>query len=76
MREQAKRQTELEVLRLLAILAVIVMHAGRNSQISESLHPNHHSMFVTAIVWCVPVFFMISGRFFLDPMRNAPRRAF
>lgn len=70
MREQAKRQTELDVLRLLAILAVIVMHAGGNSQISESLHPNHHSMFVAAIVWCVPVFFMISGRFFLDPGRN------
>lgn len=70
MAEQGKRQTELDVLRLLAILAVIIMHAGGNTQVSGNLHANHHSMFVAAIVWCVPVFFMISGRFFLDPTRR------
>lgn len=70
MGKQTNRQTELDVLRLLAILAVIIMHAGGNIQISENLHLNRHSMFVAAIVWCVPAFFMISGRFFLDPMRQ------
>lgn len=65
-----KRQTELDILRLLATLAVIVMHAGGNKYLSSSLNPRRHSMLVAAIVWCVPVFFMISGRFFLDPQRN------
>ena len=65
-----KRQTELDILRLLATLAVIVMHAGGNEYLSSSLNPRRHSMLVAAIVWCVPVFFMISGRFFLDPQRN------
>lgn len=56
---QSRRQTELDILRLLATLAVITMHAGDTP-----------SMFVAGIVWCVPVFFMISGRFFLDPARE------
>ncbi len=67
---ETKRQTEFDILRLLAILAVILMHAGGNEQLAASLNPRRHSMFVAAIVWCVPVFFMISGRFFLDPRRN------
>ena len=67
---EIKRQTELDILRLLATLAVIVMHAGGNEYLSSSLNPRRHSMLVAAIVWCVPVFFMISGRFFLDPQRN------
>lgn len=60
MSEQAKRQTELDVLRLLATLAVIMIHAGGISA----------SCGIAPLVWCVPVFFLISGRFFLDPARN------
>ncbi|MFQ6963096.1 MAG: acyltransferase family protein [Oscillospiraceae bacterium] len=66
---ETKRQTEFDVLRLLAILAVIAMHAGGNAYLSSNFDPRQHSMFVAAIVWCVPVFFLISGRFFLDPQR-------
>ncbi len=66
----SKRETELDILRLLAILAVIAMHAGGNQYLSTNFNSNHHSMFVASIVWCVPVFFMISGRFFLDPSRD------
>lgn len=66
----SKRETELDILRLLAILAVIAMHAGGNQYLSPNFNSNHHSMFVASIVWCVPVFFMISGRFFLDPSRD------
>lgn len=62
---ETKRQTEFDVLRLLAILAVIAMHAGGNAYLSSNFDPRQHSMFVAAIVWCVPVFFLISGRFFL-----------
>lgn len=67
---EMKRQTEFDVLRLLAILAVIAMHAGGNKYLSGNFDPRQHSMFVAAIVWCVPVFFLISGRFFLDPQRS------
>lgn len=67
---ETKRQTELDILRLLAILAVIAMHAGGNKYLTANFDPRRHSMFVAAIVWCVPVFFLISGRFFLDPQRN------
>lgn len=71
---KTKRQTELDILRLLAILAVIAMHAGGNKYLSANFDPRRHSMFVAAIVWCVPEFFMISGRFFLDPQRNVTIR--
>lgn len=67
---EMKWQTEFDVLRLLAILAVIAMHAGGNKYLSGNFDPRQHSMFVAAIVWCVPVFFLISGRFFLDPQRS------
>lgn len=67
---ETKRQTEFDILRLLAILAVITMHAGGNRYLSSNFNPRHHSMFVASIVWCVPVFFLISGRFFLDPQRS------
>lgn len=53
----SKRETELDILRLLAILAVIAMHAGGNQYLSPNFNSNHHSMFVASIVWCVPVFF-------------------
>lgn len=53
---ETKRQTEFDVLRLLAILAVIAMHAGGNAYLSSNFDPRQHSMFVAAIVWCVPVF--------------------
>lgn len=60
MGKQTNRQTELDVLRLLATLAVIMIHAGGISA----------SCGIAPLVWCVPVFFLISGRFFLDPERN------
>ena len=47
---ETKRQTEFDILRLLAILAVILMHAGGNEQLAANLNPNRHSMFVAAIV--------------------------
>lgn len=70
MSTETKRQTELDILRLLATLAVIMIHAGLGpSTDSEPVRRVFWGIHV-AIVWCVPVFFMISGRFFLDPERN------
>lgn len=68
--QSTKRQTELDILRLLAILAVIAIHSGGHTDISIANISFSRHVIVAALVWCVPVFFMISGRFFLDPGRN------
>ncbi len=70
MQSKVKRQTELDILRLFATLAVILMHADGHPYLKNNLDPKAHSMFIAALVWCVPAFFMISGRFFLDPSRE------
>lgn len=57
---EMKRQTELDILRLLATLAVIAIHAVKISA----------PFGIAPLVWSVPVFFLISGRFFLDPKRE------
>lgn len=69
-----KRQTELDILRLLATLAVIMIHGGLGIQTDIEIVKHIYYGIHAAIVWCVPVFFMISGRFFLDPERNVPLR--
>lgn len=62
------RETELDILRLLAALGVIFTHA---SGIDEGSGAD--LVFLTATVtWHVPVFVMLSGRFFLDPGREMP----
>ena len=64
---EIKRQPELDILRLLAILTVIAIHSAGGLTIHTATFPiSVHVM----IVWCVPVLFMISGRFFLDPCRD------
>ena len=57
---EINRQTELDILRLLATLAVIAIHAVKITA----------PFGIAPLVWCVPVFFLISGRFFLDPERK------
>lgn len=64
-----KRETELDLLRLLAMLAVIFTHAGG----VETTTVGQQSVMVfllSTVTWHVPVFVMISGRFFLDPDRD------
>lgn len=65
-----QRQTELDILRLLATLAVIVIHMGRIPYVADCWAKSPVEMSISPLVWCVPVFFMISGRFFLDPTKN------
>ena len=74
MPEQTKRQTELDILRLLAMLAVIMIHGGLNPPTDGEMVRRIYSGVHVLIVWCVPVFFMISGRFFLDPARGVTLR--
>lgn len=47
-------------MRLIATLAVIAIHSVKITA----------PFSIAPLVWCVPIFFMISGRFFLDPERK------
>lgn len=64
-----KRETELDILRLLALLGVIFTHACGIETVS-AVTGNVMTFLIATITWHVPVFVMISGRFFLDPGRE------
>lgn len=64
-----KRETELDILRLLAMLGVIFTHAC-GIEADSALTRNVMTFLIAAVTWHVPVFVMISGRFFLDPERE------
>lgn len=67
------RQIELDFLRILAMIAVVIVHTC-----GMKTHDLPHSdlnwkilTFIVAIMtWQIPCFVMISGRFFLDPERE------
>lgn len=64
-----KRETELDILRLLATLGVIFTHACGIETGSAAVR-NIMTFLIATVTWHVPVFVMISGRFFLDPERD------
>ena len=64
-----KRETELDILRLLAMLAVIFTHSSGIEAESTAVQ-NILTFLVATVTWHVPVFILISGRFFLDPERE------
>ena len=67
-----RRQTELDLLRLIAMLGVIVMHIGlgdKNIPQTRMGITLYYGIWAS-VTWCVPIFVMISGRFFLDPARD------
>ena len=69
-----RQETELDLLRILAALGVIVMHLaptkapGGAGPLALALH----HILPAAVTWCVPCFVMVSGRFLLDPERPLP----
>lgn len=67
-----RRQTELDLLRLIAILGVIVMHIklSGNSMPQSRFGVTLYQGIWSSVTWCVPIFVMISGRLFLDPARD------
>lgn len=70
-----KRETELDILRLMAMLAVIWVHVGgMETDTLPTSDPNClWLIFLKSIMtWEIPVYVMISGRFFLDPERQIP----
>lgn len=68
-----QRETNLDILRIIALLAVILIHTfGMYDDIVSKNEINAKIFtFVSAIItWQVPVYVMISGRFFLDTERK------
>lgn len=66
------RDLALDLLRIAAIIAVVVLHVS-NQHCREAFPGTNWLIRITsdAIVrWCVPVFLMISGALFLDPTRR------
>lgn len=64
-----KRETELDILRLLAALGVIFTHAS-GVEMSTAFGKALLTFLTATVTWHVPVFVMLSGRFFLDPRRS------
>ena len=69
------REIELDLLRVLACFAVIMVHiCGMKTHVLPLSDRNWaHLTFIAALqTWQVPVFVMISGRFFLEPTKERP----
>ena len=68
-----RRETELDILRLLSMLCVITMHVcgGTLDELpSKSFNFIVINSLFSIITWCIPVFIMISGGLFLDPKKE------
>lgn len=68
-----KRETELDILRFLAMVSVIVMHicGGVMKELpSKSFNFVVMNSLITTITWCIPIFVMISGGLFLNPQKE------
>ena len=72
---EQERKIELDLLRLLAMLAVITIHVCSRAIAFPDIHTPVGILvacFTSAITWSVPVFVMISGSLFLDKDREFP----
>ncbi len=69
---QEKREWQFDLLRIIAISAVILVHCSGVVKLDPDAYVQRNVLtFLTAVItWEVPVFVMISGRFFLDPERQ------
>ena len=69
------RKQFLDVLRVLATCAVVLMHVltGATDVTDASKMPEYRGLLLAVmdlVTWCVPVFLLISGYLFLDPERE------
>lgn len=69
------RKQFLDVLRVLATCAVVLMHVltGATDVTDASIVPEYRSLLLSVmdlVTWCVPIFLLISGYLFLNPGRT------
>ena len=74
--KETNREQNLDLLRILALAAVMLMHStAENAVLPVSAFGQAALRALWAgVTWCVPCFVMISGRFFLDPARHVDTR--
>ncbi len=75
-RASRPRDLALDLLRIAAIIAVVVLHVS-NQHCREAFPGTNWLIRITSdalVRWCVPVFLMISGALFLDPARRVTLR--
>lgn len=68
-----KRIIYIDLLRVISIFAVVILHvAASNWTLIDVNLPQWQvlNLFDSAVRWCVPIFFMISGMFFLNPKKD------
>lgn len=74
------RSARYDVLRVIACLAVILLHLAATIVMERDLFGTLHwhisNALDAATRWCVPVFVMLSGALLLDPQKYAGHRAF
>lgn len=73
------RKGFLDILRIAATCMVVLMHTvtGAVNIMDVNAYPTHRTallLIMDLVTWCVPVFLMISGYLFLDPLREADFR--
>ena len=66
------RNLSLDVLRIVATMAVIMLHVSSGGLDLQPLSAEWHvsNVYRAMVCWCVPVFVMISGSLFLSPERS------
>jgi|SRR5215467_4506232 len=76
----AMHSARLDVLRVWACLAVILLHLSAtllsNQALFGTIHWQISNIIDAATRWCVPLFIMVSGALLLDPRRHSSLRAF
>ena len=74
--KETKREQNLDLLRIVALAAVMLMHSAPENAIPPATAFGAAVLRAVwaGVTWCVPCFVMISGRFFLDPARRIDAR--
>lgn len=72
----SKRDIGLDILRATSAFAVVLYHAGSQyfTQSFPSIEWEARNVFMSVSHWAVPVFVMISGALFLNPLKNISLR--
>lgn len=74
---KSERVIFLDSLRVIAIIAVIILHSAASQWYItpvNSLNWQILNIYNSLVRWCVPMFLMISGVFFLDPNKNISKK--
>lgn len=73
MNSNSKRLIYVDLLKIVAIFSVIIIHINAMRFYNIDIHSSEwqiYNIFYGITKWCVPIFIMASGMFFLDPLKD------